>query len=282
MTDSHHPPGKPSPEDRLVLDLIEDLEPRGVAPGSDERPRREYLETLGLLAYAAEPVAPTAGLKRRILASISPPVPRAAAGEIPTAAFRPAGAAASARPPGWALALAAVFALALIGFSAWQFVELAGQGREIARLTADLEALGGERAELAEMRARLAESRARVAMLASPGAEYCLLKPAADAEPGANAWGVFVVASDRGAWFLRVSGLAPCALGRTYRLWLVTEDSVVHAATFDGHPDAASIELTDDEVPRDIRAVAITLESGEPTAPSGPRVLYADRAMQLL
>ncbi len=284
MTDSHHPPDQPTPEDRLVLDLVEELEPRtgAAAEGSGERLRREYLETLGMLAYAAEPAVPSAGLKRRILASISPPAPSATGGELPTASFRPPGAAAPARTPAWALALAAALALALVGFSGWQFVQLVGQGKEIARLTADLEALAGERADLAQMRARLAESRARVAMLASPGAEYCLLKPAVGDEAAADAWGVFVVASDRGRWFLRVAGLAPCAQGRTYRLWLVTDEAVVHAATFDGHPDAASIELTDDEVPRDIRAVAITLESGEPAGPTGPRVLYADRAMRLL
>ncbi len=281
MIDSHHPPDQPTREDRLVLDLIEQLEPRGTAaaPDPDDRLRREYLETLGLLAYGVESATPSAGLKQRILASISP---SAAADEMPTVALRPPGAPEPARTPVWALALAAVLALALVGFSGWQFVQLEGQGKEIARLTADLEALGRERAELAEMRTRLEQSRAQVAMLASPGAEYCLLKPVPTAAPGPDAWGIFVVASDRGTWFLRVSGLAPCAQGRTYRLWLVTEDSVVHAATFDGHPDAASIDLTDNEVPREIRAVSITLESGEPAAPTGPRVLYADQAMRLL
>lgn len=286
MTDSHHPPDPPAPparEDRLVLDLIAELEPRagGGEVGPDDRLRREYLETLGLLAYGAEPATPTTGLKGRILAAIAPPAPLDTAGEIATVGFRPP-TAAPPRAPAWALALAALFALALVGFSGWQFAQLQEQREEMAGLSADLEALGRERAEVAEVRARLAESRAQVAMLASPGAEYCLLKPVVSAPPNPNAWGIFVVASDRGNWFLRVSGLSPCAEGRTYRLWLVTDESVVHAATFDGHPEAASIELSNDQVPSNIRAVSITLESGEPAGPTGPSVLYADRAMQLL
>jgi hypothetical protein len=192
-------------DDRTLLALFEALE-QGADPGdlgrslpageAGETLARLYIETLGLLPYALDPLAPSPAVRDRVLAiatgddtqevdrSALPPLPLAAvpapAAAAAPAAPRPARAATAAVAPAmplprpsrparrWPLALAAALILALLGLSGWLYRELAEKSEVLAadqttigRLADDLKAERARAAENATLRAELERVRSR-------------------------------------------------------------------------------------------------------------------------
>ncbi len=276
-------------EERAILELMERLGPDlAEAPGPGEEAagtpdevRRSYLETLGALGAAGPRVTPPAQIKERLMAQV-----RGESGTLkpPATVLAVARIAALERRSRWMVRIAAALAIALLGLAAWQFRRLENQRHTIANLEAQLDSLRVEQVELASARGLLTDLRQRLTMVTTTGAEFCLLKPygAQPSHPGAR--GTLVVSSDRSGWYLRVAGLEPCAGGRIYHLWFVTDGGTLRAATFDGMPSGAEMELSEgDAVPVELRAVKVTLESGpDSPGPTGEPILYADEAMQLL
>lgn len=157
-------------DDRTLLALFEALE-QGADPGdlagrlpsgeAGETLARLYIETLGLLPYALDPVAPSPAVRERLLAMATgddtqevaraavlqaPAAPVVAVpAAVPIAAPRPARQTPSAPPPiaelpppaawparRWPLALAAALILALLGLSGWLYRELGQKGQLVA------------------------------------------------------------------------------------------------------------------------------------------------------
>lgn len=281
MSEDRQADGPGPADDRRLAELLESLGPEAGAPrGAEER---AWLETLGLLAYGLDPVTPSEGLKRKLMAQVEGERRRPAAPAPPLA--ETAGRLDSLeRRSRRLLPLAATVAFALLGLAGWQSLRISDQRETIDRLASRVEELDRERSDLASARALLLEVSDRLAMVTSPGAEFCLLKPFGESPEAPGARATFVLASDRESWYLSVEGLEPCAAGRIYHLWFAVGDEHVRAATFDGAPSGGRIELSEElAVPPGLRAVIITLETErQAEEPTHPPVLYADQAMQLL
>lgn len=264
-----------------LLDELRDEDERRVC--------REYLETIGLLAYEVEPRPLAPEVKGRLLAKLasSSRVSPSEAEPARVASFPSTGQQAQAVERGarwhdWALPLAAGLVLALLGLSGWQYVQLEKQRQTIDRLAAQLDQAQGQINRLAETQGRLESVNSRLALVTSSGVEVCTLKPVGDPAP-AESRGVLFVASDHQHWYLKIDGLLPCPQGRSYQVWFITQEGVpVSGGTFD--PKAGvRVELSSETMPAGTVAISITLEpAGGSPEPSGPSVLYGDEAMRIL
>lgn len=260
-------------EERLLRRLLEEGETHPDDSGVDPRVARETIETLGLLPWELEPVAPRPEIKEALMA-------RLGAGGESSAAAR---LAALERRSRWMLPIAAVLALALVGLTGWQARQLAEQRRTIQELSGRLAAAAENGGPAAEARRQLAELSDHLAMVTSPGAEFCLLKPVAGATRLAEARATMVFSPDRKRWYLAARGIGPCERGKVYQLWFHTEDDAVRAATFHGRSAGERLELHGGADRRiQIRAVSITVESDPETTSPSEAVLFADQAMRLL
>lgn len=201
-------------EDRTISALLEALD-EGADPGdlaghlpggeAGETLARLYTETLGLLPYALDPVAPSLAVRERLMAiatgddiqevdrlaaavryptpAAAPPAPAPVASPgAPAVAAYPARPAVAEFPPPalpptprparrWPLALAAALILALLGVSGWLYRELGQQGPRLeAAYQARIDTLEGElnaeRARAASARAELEQVRSRLGDLA--------------------------------------------------------------------------------------------------------------------
>jgi hypothetical protein len=308
--------GEPQAEDLTILATVEALE-KGL-PGPDEAARpdedatlaRLYIEVMGLLPYELEPVAPSAGAKARLMALVQgdetqpaatvkvanvAAAPAVAAGDsrrapavLPRsstqefAVTRRAAAGAASRPSRasrWPLALAAAFALALLGLSLWLYSQVDTQRTTIAGLRQELSAERA-RAEGAIAQARQAESdsldlRDKFSLVTSPAVLVAPMRPMGQPplQPGAR--GVLFVASDHQHWYMALQGLEPVQTGKTYKLWFVADAGTVNAGSFSAQP-GAPIELSSKHMPAGTRGVLVTLENDpRATAPAGPEILRA-------
>lgn len=267
-------------EEQLAAELIEELAPEfGAGEPRESEARRALRETLGLLPYALEPQAPSAEVRRRLLAEIG----RTAGTESPAPQV-PLRRAAAGRPRWtWALPLAASLALALAGVVAWQGLRLGNQRQAIASFEQRLRAAGDQEAELREARAMLAHRQEQLAMLTEPGAEFCMLRPYGEQPQFPHARATMVLAADHQRWFLRGERLDPCELGRAYKIWFETESGPVAGPSFRVDGPNANIEVTADSMPAGILAISVTLEH-DPNceSPQGPQVLRAEQPIRLL
>ncbi len=290
-----------------------DVAARAVADsGAATGARREYLEILGLLGAAVEPIDPPPAIRERLLAEVraedaattaaattavatTAAVTTAAAATAASAApvapvlAMPAATAPAAAPiRRWALPLAASLALALAGISGYQAVQLAGQRTTIDELSQRLDEVEARASTVVGVQNQLAEMRQRMALITSRGVEICALRPmAVEAGFAGPNWtdshGVLYVAPDHQHWYLTIEGLNPCKQGRSYQLWFVPADGEpVSAGTFDVGP-GVRVELSSDTMPHATRAVTITLEpAGGSREPTGPAVLHGDEVMAIL
>jgi hypothetical protein len=264
-----------------LLDELTDEDERRVC--------REYLETMGLLAYDNEPMPLAPAVKQRMMGALG-----STRREVPSAAERATVASfpsieqhfpRAERPSrwhDWALPLAAGLVFALLGLSGWQYVQLESQRQTIDRLAGQLDQAHRQAVQLAAYQGRLENASSRLALVTSSGVEVCTLKPV-DSAASAESRGVLFMARDRQGWYLNVDGLLPCAQGRSYQFWFINEDGVaVSGGTFD--PKAGvRVELSSESMPAGTVAVSITLEpAGGSPEPSGPAVLYGDEAMRIL
>ncbi len=269
--------------DEVLEDLLDDLErgqelARRDLAGYRGRLRREFVETLGLVGRSAPPAVPPPAIKQRLMAEArGASAPPAAAAVVPLA--RPAATASAGR---WALPLAASLALALAGFSGWQFGQLSRQRATIGELSARLEEIEARTTQVQQVRGEMDELRSRLALVTQRGVEVCTLRPQPEA-PAADSRGVLFVSADHSSWYLTIDGLVPCKQGRSYQLWFVPEDGEpVSAGTFDVVA-GVRVELSSDEMPAGTRAVTVTLEpAGGSESPTGPAVLHGDEVMAVL
>jgi hypothetical protein len=306
-------------EDRTLLALIEALE-RGAAPAdlagrlpggeAGETLARLYTETLGLIPFALDPVAPSPALRARVMAIVTGddtqevdrstpaapaaapiPAPRAARpapqSPLPAAALPPP--AAPRRPRRWPLALAAGLVLALLGLSAWLYRNLEQKGAQLAasetkadRLQSELDAeraRAGEaaavRAELDRLRSQMGDLAQQFSLVTSPTVEMSPLRPTGQVPFARQARGRIYIAGDHQHWYLSVHDLAPSGAGREYQLWFLGDQGPVSGGTFTANPGEPA-HLSSAHMPPGTKAIVITLEpaAGAP-APSGPEVLRA-------
>lgn len=271
--------------ERLLDELARGEEFEAGVGGSDDQVRREYLELMGLVGMAVEPIEPPPAIRQRLLAEVSgsaavsapPPV----APPVAPVAMRPPPAPAATRR--WALPMAATLALALAGFSGYQAAQLSGQRATIDQLSRRLEEVEARTPTVAAAQVQLAEMRERMAMVTGRGVEICALRPMAVEASLANSRGVLYVAKDHQHWYLTIEGLTPCKQGRSYQLWFVPADGKpVSAGTFDVG-EGVRVELSSDTMPDATRAVTVTLEpAGGSLEPTGPPVLHGDEVMAVL
>jgi hypothetical protein len=259
-------------EPERLLDELTDEDERRVC--------REYLETIGLLAYEAEPMSLAPEVKERLMGALEPV--RATVAPFPSTGSRSPRVERGSRWHDWALPLAAGLVFALLGLSGWQYVQLERQRESIDRLAGQLDQAHQQTARLAEYQGRLESVDSRLALVTSSGVEVCTLKPVGDPAP-AESRGVLFVASDRQHWYLKIDGLLPCPQGRSYQVWFINKEGVtVSGGTFDPKV-GVRVELSSETMPAGTVAVSITLEpAGGSPEPSGPAVLYGDDAMRIL
>ena len=275
-------------DDQLAGDLLDRLNERVLLPDSvtlDERGdplSRSYLEVIGLLPYGLEPVEPSPATKARLMASLS------GEGSIQQTTGQGNGVVSSPSPESggwkrWALPLAAVLVLTLLGVSGWQRSRMAAQQEEIGQLSSRLREVSLQSAELATYQKELAEAQAKLSVLAASGVEVCSLQPLAERLADASPRATLFVAPDHQHWYLRIDGLEPSPEDRAYQLWFITDAGArVSAGTFDPRPGVRT-ELTSETMPSGTVAVSVTLEPlGGSAEPSGPPLLYGDEVMRIL
>jgi hypothetical protein len=277
-----------TPEDQRILDQLDSLGPESATQGS---PEAEAMEAVVSLVHGLAEIEPRAevkgGLMQRVADSAAPAAPAVAHGEVlpfATPEVDSGRLAQLERQARWYLPIAAALAIALIGLTGWHFKQLEEQRATIAALSVQVESMERDGIELALARNRLNEMQSQMRLLTTSGAEFCVLRPHGKTPTHPQATATMVISSDRNRWFLAAEGLEPCAKGRSYQLWFITESTPVRVASFDGTAEGGRVELSGshDALPDDVRAVAVTLEvEADPAAPSQP-ILLADEAMTLL
>ncbi|HEV8579070.1 MAG TPA: anti-sigma factor, partial [Thermoanaerobaculia bacterium] len=286
-----------SSEDRTILAAVESLEQGTAAfraPSGDEAAEtlaRLYSEVLGLVPFGLEPVSPAPEIRNRLLASIHGDETQPAASLAPTAVptrsspevrpprMAPAPPLAARRPAPrrWPLALAATLCFALLGLSAWLYLQMGQQRQTIARLQDELIAERNRAEEASEearkVRASVQGLREKFGLVTSPAVLVSPMRPAGEAplQPGAR--GVLFVAADHQHWYLSLEGLQPAETGKTYKLWFVADQGTVSAGSFTARP-GEPVELSSKTMPAGTREALVTLENDpNAPAPTGPAVL---------
>ena len=230
----------------------EGAEARRIIAG-DPDAARLYAELAAIAAVLPEaladpdavPVAPSAGLKERILASARAEMHAPA--DTPSTPIPLAGGRARRRGglhTGWLVA--AVFLVAVLGLGAWNVT----LQRDLARANTDREVL----------------------RLAAAGVHAYTMAGTRNA-PTANAT-LIESSADGGRVLLFATGFPGVAAGQTYRIWLQKQDgSYVDAGTFQGGGDATTLVLPGNL--NGVHAVIITAEpQAKPAAsPTGPPVM---------
>lgn len=253
---------KAGDEDALIEAVLAALDHGDEQPATagEEPPgegqSRPFLETLGLLAYELEPVAPSAACRDRLLAQL--PV-QGQKGEVvpfrakPAARWDPTGS----KSPPWYLRPVWMHGLAASLLVAAMFLGaiLLERGRELHQLQTVAVALG---------------------------VEYCPLNPVGDNPIHPGARGAVYVAGDHQHWALQIQGLEPASPDESaYTLWFLTHDRPVRGGVLDFSSNGP-VHLRSASMPPDIRAVQVTLENSDAvTEPSGPTVLYGDQMLPL-
>ena len=249
-----------------------------------------YIEALGMLPYALEPVPPPAELKDRLLAAlagdetqdvgpVAPPVAASARRAAPSSAL--SGEFLLPRRRRWPLRLAASLAVVALGAAAWLFFVLQDREAALARLRAEVRELQSRTDELAAARVEGRAAASNFALVTSPTVEFCALRPTPGA-PQPLARGMLYVAADHQHWYLALHGLPAPPAGRRYQLWFLADAGPVSAGLFDARP-GVPVELSSETMPAGTRAVSVTLELATGSrAPTGPQVLYGEGLTRML
>jgi anti-sigma-K factor RskA len=223
--------------------------------------------TAGALAYAAQPLQPSAQLRDRILASVRAETESSRTGNV-IPLVRGTG-----RPPGsllwfpeqfaaWqAIAAAVIFLGLIIGVvTFWQRNRVALA--EIARLSA----------QMAETRGELDREHAALEFFARPGMRMAELAGTKDA-PAAHA--MLAVDSKSGQAMLMAKGLPQAPAGKAYQLWFIAGTRPIPGKVF--KPDAAGNAMMSEQLPAsalNAATFAVTLEpQNGVTAPTGSMYL---------
>ena len=229
----------------------------------------EMREASAALGAHVAPVQPPAALRGRILASLGPSRPEAAAPIRRTSApaARPS-APAPASPVLWrVLAAAAVLLLAIVLLDD---ARMRREREELQSRTAQLAAeLQASKTELAQriLRARVLESE-DVQMMTLGGQ---------GPQPGARARVFWSPAARRGV--IVASNLAPLPPDRQYELWVFHDGKPYNAGVFDPDPQGRALFESKDFAQPAAQNFAVTVEPrGGVPAPTGPIVLVGKPA----
>ncbi|MDX2000780.1 MAG: anti-sigma factor [Thermoanaerobaculia bacterium] len=256
--------------------------------------RRLEVETLGLLAFGLEPVAPRPAARARLLAEVaSIGAPAELAPVVSLAAVRgERTGAAAGLARGWGLAAAVVLGVVGLGGAAWSFYERSRFAEELAQMRREQEVLIATLQErdqqlAAEREVRQGELGRRnqaLQLVSTRGVEVCPLRPvgaAATLQP--EAFAVLYMAPAQKSWYVKASQLDPAPAGRAYRVWFETDNGPVFAGDLRPAPDfdlqfeAAGFRSLA------MKGVKITLEpAGSGLEPTGPSVLFGADKMTVL
>lgn len=290
-----------APEDALAAPAEE-----GLAPAGDEARetlRRLSVETLGLLAYDAEPVEPRAGARERLLgvlrsgarkpepADDTRAVPLTRTSEAPAAARpdpRPAPPRASRpeprRAPWLATFAASLLLLAVAGLSGWLYLELDRTQEALARLESERARLAQRLDAQEDLIRRAGGSGELLRAVATPGVQVCALRPVGDPPMMPRAYAVLYMAPGSDEWYLLASNLEPAE--GVYVVWLNTPDGALPAGVLEaGEADTLEFRLPPPLAERRelMLSIAVTIEpSPESPEPDGPMVLFGDERMTVL
>ncbi|HUP42966.1 MAG TPA: anti-sigma factor [Thermoanaerobaculia bacterium] len=268
----------------------------------DETLRRLYVETLGLLGSAPEPVVPRAGSRARLLAALGagprpvaerreppaeaapPAVPAEEVAEPPRPAAPepvppPARPRSGLRPALWALA--AVLLLAL-GAAGWLYRELQGARSELARLDEERSRLSERLSRQEGLIRQGGQAGEVIAAVATPGVEVCPLHPVGDPPFAPEAYAVLYMPPGSGKWYLLASNLEPAE--GVYVVWLDTPGGALPAGVLAAGEESV-LELDPARLGdlTGLTSITVTMEpSPDMPEPRGPRVLYGDEKMTVL
>jgi hypothetical protein len=300
-------------EDLTILAALEALDPWSDSPGGASRPdeisesdtlTRLYTEVLGLMPFELDPVEPSPEVRTRLMSLIqgdeTQPAPelaaRAAAAPVAVAPAIPAavpsrpsqearvqrpvqGPAPRRKRSQWPLALAATLAFALLGLSAWLYLQVGEQRQTIAQLEEQLDAERA-RAEQAVAEARRIESarlnlQEKFALVTSPAVEVSPMRAVGEPPLQPHARGILFVASDHQHWYMALDGLRPASNGQAYKLWFLADQGPVSGGSFTAQP-GTPLDLSSKTMPAGTKGVLVTLEEDpQSPVPTGPEILRA-------
>jgi hypothetical protein len=261
------------------------------APGDEveEVLRRLHAETIALLPYALDLVAPPAGLRGRLLTTVVgdatqevthlQALPEAVAPPPPSPTFAAHGRAAMARRRrggAWLAAAAAVLAIAGLGlWAAYLQSELAASRARLAWAEREWKA----EAEL--QRASLQQLEESWQQVTAAAVTIFPLRCPTGRGPAANARVYVYLPPDRSQWALAAHGLAPEPPGREYQLWFLVGDRPQSAGCFHMEAGRAVVAMPE-KPPAGITGLAVTVEpKGGSPRPTGDMILVAQQPVRL-
>ncbi len=299
------------PEDRTILAALEALGsgtdtsgqiPRTGADETSDTLARLYLETLGLLPYALEPIAPRPEVEEALLAAIrgeasqessDPALERAVpAPEPPVTGSRPRliampppGSRSAVRRRRWPAALAATLIAGLLGLSGWLFIQVQEGEGTIADLQAEI-AVWKDRAQAATQEANKAQLdnldlKQKFSLVTSPAVEVHTMRPDEKGPLQPEAHGVLFVAADHRHWYLCLRNLQPAEGQKAYVLWFINDQGPVASGAFNAR-SGGPVEMSSQQMPAGTVDVRVTLEdSAHVSQPAGQLVLKGTSIYQL-
>jgi anti-sigma-K factor RskA len=238
---------------------------------ADAEARRQldaFEEVVGRIGLGADPVAPSATLRERVLRAVPAAPERAATAPSRRHEARPAGRALT-----W-LATAAALAFAAGLLVTWL-------QRNDARRDAALQRARAETAE-SQVKETLADlERTRVLLAREQafrnfaGRPDTRLVSLGGLPPAPRARGRVLFDPGTREGFLLASGLEPAPEGKAYQLWVIAAGAPIPAGVFQAEADGRAVfRLPDVAEVAKVKTFAVTVEpaAGVP-APTGPMVL---------
>ena len=180
------------------------------------------------------------------------------------------------RRPAWGdrlLKLAAVLVVGLLGWSAWQQVDL----RRRVESLADSREQMSSRLDVVQAELELARSGLRRAALAQriAAAPRMFSVQLAGLEGAPEAFGQTLVDPTRNRAVFYASNLPRVAADQTYQLWFIADGTPVSAGIFQADEDGSSVLIVENVADREaVQAWAVTVEpAGGVPQPTGPMIL---------
>ncbi len=273
-------PVEPSPEVRTrLMSLIQ---------GDETQPAPELAARAAAIpaAIAATPAPVPAPAPSPSITAAVPPRPSPAPSQEMRVQRPVQGPVPRRKRSPWPLALAATLALALLGLSAWLYLQLGEQRQTIAQLEQQLDT-ERTRADQAVAEARRIESarlslQEKFTLVTSPAVEVSPMRAVGEPPLQPHARGILFVASDHQHWYMALDGLRPAENGQAYKLWFLADQGPVSGGSFTAKP-GEPMELSSKTMPAGTKGVLVTLEE-DPQAPlpAGPEILKAAAVYQII
>ena len=267
-------------------------EPRLVQGGDSTRAGlvREYTELFGLLPFELTPEAPSPQVKDRIMHRIrrgSDPAAEAADGRSAALEVVPQAASAvsapAARRPWGSFAMAAMFAVCLIGLGfasglVWQ------QRQQIDLLNEQLALVTSSprSGEVLQTQRELDTLRDRFEMITVIARQAYPMRRVSHNRPSqTTADGIVYVCGQHQRWYLNLRGLEPPGADEEYRLWFMTDKGQVDGGVLEVGP-GRSIEKDALTMPPGTKGFVVTRERiGPRDEPESLTILLGEQAINL-